>query len=133
MDNKFKAATYGCSTNRCESLAMKYQLKSLIFVNNSNKDDVYILNAFYETKAANETAVKHKKKLKNKWPNSKIYYKFCVGEEGKRNLTPGKNIVPSKEKEELVSKIFSRQDVLKLTIKNFEKRTDDFIHGKLCK
>lgn len=128
MKKKFKIETLGCKINQYESQAFSDQLKGLglICANDANDVDICIVNACSVTNSADRKSFEALKSLKKKHPNAKFYLTGCLSKKIDK-IQGDVQIVPNKQKHELVSHIFPERVVPKFQIKNFEGHTRAFV------
>lgn len=129
---KFKVVTLGCRTNQYESQAYRDQLLGMEYeqAREDEAADICIVNTCTVTESADSSSRHEIRQLTKKNPNAKIIVTGCSVERQPDKILaiPGvTDIVPNKEKEELIRKIFPDQDPPEFNIKNFEAHTRAFV------
>ena len=130
---KFKIVTLGCRTNQYESQGYTDQLKKMGYVPalDGEEADLCIVNTCTVTESADSSSRHQIRSLLRKHPNAKLAVTGCMVEGGADQLLQIDSriqIVPNKEKEELVQQLFPEElDFPEFRTEGFEGHTRSFV------
>ena len=129
---KFKIVTLGCRTNQYESQGYIDQLKAMGYHSaiGGEEADLCIVNTCTVTESADSTSRHEIRQLARENPAAKLIVTGCAAEREPEKFLqlPGvTQIVPNKEKENLLNLVFPEGDVPEFSIKNFEAHTRSFV------
>jgi len=130
---KFKVITLGCRTNQYESEAYANQLRKLGYssAEESEEADLCIVNTCTVTDNAENTSRREIRALLKKNPSAKIVVTGCMAERAPHlvsSLHPKIQIVPNKEKEDLIAQVFPDiADLPEFRLETFEGHTRAFV------
>lgn len=131
MKKRVKIVTLGCRTNQYESQAYLDQLKKLGYEKGDEQADLCIVNTCTVTESADSSSRSQIRALIKKNPNAKIVVTGCMVEndaEGIKNIDQNIQIIPNKQKENLIEKIFpDEEDLPEFMIEKFDQHTRAFI------
>ncbi|KPK32102.1 MAG: hypothetical protein AMS24_04950 [Chlamydiae bacterium SM23_39] len=120
---RYKIYTFGCKTNQYESQVYKEQLEKMGCIEDNNAD-IFIINSCSVTKFSERKSILLLKKIRSKYPRSKIFFTGCsffkVKEDDKVK------VVSNLEKEDLIYKIFPNKKFL-FKISKFSLHTRAFV------
>ena len=132
MEKKFKIVTLGCRTNQYESQAYRDQLLSLGYqeVKEGEKAEICIVNTCTVTESADSSSRHAIRQLARENEGSQLLVTGCFAE--RAPIQVGKlagvtHVVPNKEKESLLAKIFPEDSLPEFSIKQFEAHTRAFV------
>lgn len=133
MDQKtFKLATLGCRTNQYETEGYRTQLLQLGYreVQEGEEAALCIVNTCTVTESADSSSRHQIRLLKKENPNSKLIVTGCLAER-RPDLVQGMEevslVVPNKEKEDLVARLFPELEVAPFAIDQFQGHTRAFV------
>lgn len=130
---KFKVMTFGCRTNQYESEAYAGQLRKLGYTAAADGEevDLCIVNTCTVTQTAENTSRREIRSLLKKHPEAKVVVTGCMAERAPElvsSLHPKIQIVPNKQKEELIAQVFPDEvDLPEFRIEIFEGHTRAFV------
>jgi len=131
-NKKFKIKTLGCRTNQYESQAYQNQLEKLGYTAalDHEEAEVCIVNTCTVTETAHKESRLQIKQLIKKNPNAKVVVTGCASEKSPEFIQEisGINfIVPNKDKEQLMEKLFPEISVPEFSINHFDAHTRAFV------
>ena len=131
---KARIITLGCRTNQYESQLFSDQLRGMGYdlVRNEEEDaDLCIVNTCTVTDQADRTSRNQIRKLVRRYGNARIVVTGCMAESASdavRAIDERIEIIPNKEKEKLVAKLFPEEEnAPELHIQQFEGHTRAFV------
>lgn len=129
---KFKVVTLGCRTNQYESQGYINQLQALGFENVKDNEsaDVCIVNTCTVTESADSSSRHAIRQLGRENPGAQIVVTGCFAE-AKPEIVQGMEgvslVVPNRQKDELITKLFPEADIPEFAIQQFEGHTRAFV------
>jgi len=128
----FHVATLGCRTNQYESAAFEDMLKKMGWVaDKSPETDLCIVNTCTVTASADQKSLYEIKKILRDQPLARVAVTGCMAEKKKEfleGIDPRVIVVPNKEKEQLIEKLFPDEENLpEFSIENFSSHTRAFV------
>ncbi|MDR3623589.1 MAG: tRNA (N(6)-L-threonylcarbamoyladenosine(37)-C(2))-methylthiotransferase MtaB [Chlamydiales bacterium] len=132
MSKKFKIATLGCRTNQYESQAYKNQLEALGYTAalSHEEADVCIVNTCTVTESAHKESKLQVRQLIKKNPHAKMVVTGCASEKSPeliQEISGVSLVVPNKDKDQLVERLFPEESVPEFAINNFDAHTRAFV------
>jgi len=130
---KFKVMTFGCRTNQYESEAYANQLRKMGYglAQDGEEADLCIVNTCTVTETAENTSRREIRSLLKDHPAAKIVVTGCMAERAPHlvsSLHPKIQIVPNKEKEDLIAQVFPDEpDLPEFRLETFEGHTRAFV------
>lgn len=127
---KFKVVTLGCRTNQYESAAYEKQLRALGGAATNEEADLCIVNTCTVTEGADSSSRHQIRQLRRKNPNAKIIVTGCLADrlpEAIAGMEEVDLVVPNKEKEKLLEKLFPESDLPEFAIDQFGGHTRAFV------
>ncbi|MES2344799.1 MAG: tRNA (N(6)-L-threonylcarbamoyladenosine(37)-C(2))-methylthiotransferase MtaB [Chlamydiota bacterium] len=129
---KYKVATLGCRTNQYESQAYTDQLRAMGYVpaGEGEAADLCIVNTCTVTASADSSSRHQIRKLALQNPGSKLVVTGCFVENYKDEIAKIEgvtDIIPNKQKEDLLSLIFPDMEVPEFAIEHFAAHTRAFV------
>lgn len=129
---RFKIVTLGCRTNQYESQAYQDQLLGMGYERAEEQDtaDICIVNTCTVTESADSHSRHEIRSLAKKNPGSKLVVTGCFAERQPNLISQiggVTHVIPNKEKETLISKIFPDEETPEFSIKNFDSHTRAFV------
>lgn len=131
-NKKFKIVTLGCRTNQYESQAYQDQLQALGYTaaEEGENAEICIVNTCTVTESADSSSRHEIRQLARKHAGSKLVVTGCFAERQPNlvgQLEGVTHVVPNREKENLLSKIFPDTELPEFSIKRFEAHTRAFV------
>lgn len=131
-NKKFKVVTLGCRTNQYESQAYQDQLVGLGYTpaKENESAEICIVNTCTVTESADSSSRHEIRQLAKQNPQSKLVVTGCYAERNPsavQQISGVSQVVPNKEKEHLIQKLFPNEEVPEFSIKNFEAHTRAFV------
>lgn len=131
-NKKFKVVTLGCRTNQYESQAYQDQLEGLGYTpaKEDESAEICIVNTCTVTESADSTSRHEIRQLAKQNPQSKLVVTGCYAERNPsavQQISGVSQVIPNKEKEYLIQKLFPNEEVPEFSIKNFEAHTRAFV------
>lgn len=131
-DKKFKIVTLGCRTNQYESQAYHDQLLSLGYVpaNENEQADICIVNTCTVTESADSSSRHAIRQLARDHKGAEVLVTGCFAERQPdvvKQLDGVTHVVPNKDKDKLLTKIFSEEELPEFAIKHFDSHTRAFV------
>lgn len=131
-NKKFKIVTLGCRTNQYESQAYHDQLHALGYTSaqEGEKADICIVNTCTVTESADSSSRHAIRQLARDNSGAQVLVTGCYAErqpDAVQQIEGVTHVVPNKDKEILLSKIFPEQDLPEFSIKRFESHTRAFL------
>lgn len=131
-DKKFKVLTLGCRTNQYESQGFSDQLVTLGYkkAQEGETADICIVNTCTVTQSADSSSRHAIRQLARENPGSRLVVTGCFAEskpEIVQQIEGIEFIVPNKDKERLVEKLFPEESIPEFSIKQFEAHTRAFV------
>lgn len=131
-DKKFKIVTLGCRTNQYESQAYHDQLVGLGYAAaaDGEKADVCIVNTCTVTHSADSSSRHAIRQLARDNDGAQVLVTGCFAEaqpDVVAKLEGVSHVVPNKDKENLLSRIFPDEQLPEFSIKNFDSHTRAFV------
>ena len=128
----FHVATLGCRTNQYESAAFSDMLKKMGWIQSKDGDtDLCIVNTCTVTASADQKSLYEIKRIIRKHPLARVAVTGCMAEKKKESLEkidPRVIVVPNKDKEKLIEKLFPDEENLpEFSIENFSSHTRAFV------
>jgi threonylcarbamoyladenosine tRNA methylthiotransferase MtaB len=135
MDNnqkKFKIITLGCRTNQYESQAYQAQLEEMGYraVGEEESAEICIVNTCTVTESADSSSRHAIRQLARQNPSSELIVTGCLAERVPKEIEAIKgvtHVVPNRDKEQLLSRIFPEEDLPEFSIKHFDAHTRAFV------
>lgn len=131
QNKKFKLVTLGCRTNQYESQAYHDQLVAMGYqpAKKGEKASICIVNTCTVTESADSSSRHAIRELLRENEGAQVLVTGCYAERQPELITQlgVSHVVPNKEKETLLSKIFSEQDLPEFKINTFEGHTRAFV------
>ena len=131
-DKKFKVVTLGCRTNQYETQGYVDQLESQGYVKakDGEEADLCIVNTCTVTESADVSSRQAIRQAVKHNPGIKVVVTGCAAEKDQEGFgkIPGVvQVVPNKEKENLLPLAFPEESWPEFSIKNFEAHTRAFV------
>jgi threonylcarbamoyladenosine tRNA methylthiotransferase MtaB len=131
-NKKFKIVTLGCRTNQYESQAYQDQLLAMGYkaASESEKAEICIVNTCTVTESADSASRHEIRQLSRKNPGAKLVVTGCFAERKPdlvEQIEGVTHVVPNKEKENLLTKVFPEIELPEFSIKQFESHTRAFV------
>ena len=128
----FHVATLGCRTNQYESAAFTDMLKKMGWIQKKDaKTDLCIINTCTVTASADQKSLYEIKRIIREHPLARVAVTGCMAEKKKdflEKIDPRVIVVPNKDKEKLIEKLFPDEDHLpEFSIENFSSHTRAFV------
>lgn len=128
----FKIVTLGCRTNQYESQAFQDQLSQMGYQKAEGNEisDLCIVNTCTITESADSSSRNTIRQLAKENPGSKLIVTGCYAERKPHDILAIEgvtHVVSNKDKEELISKIFTDVEVPEFSIKHFDAHTRAFL------
>jgi len=128
----FKIATLGCRTNQYESQAYQDQLLALGYRQAKEEEhaEICIVNTCTVTESADSHSRHEIRQLGRQNPGSKMVVTGCLAErqpDAILNLEGVSQVIPNRDKENLVAALFPEEEVPEFSIKRFEAHTRAFV------
>ncbi|MCH9614065.1 MAG: Threonylcarbamoyladenosine tRNA methylthiotransferase MtaB [Chlamydiia bacterium] len=129
MKKKYAISVLGCRTNQYEAQAFADQLDSMGYelASEGEKADLCIVNTCTVTESADKRSLSAVKRLKRDNPGARVVVTGCAALSKMEELGQYGEIVPNKDKEKLLEKVFPETEVPEFRIKNFEAHTRAFV------
>lgn len=129
MKKKYAISVLGCRTNQYEAQAFADQLDSMGYelAKEGEAADLCIVNTCTVTESADKRSLSAVKRLKKAHPGAQVVVTGCMALSKKDELSQYGMIVPNKDKEKLLEKVFPKALVPEFRIKNFEAHTRAFV------
>lgn len=132
LNKKFKIVTLGCRTNQYESQAYHDQLIALGYEasQEGEKADICIVNTCTVTESADSSSRHAIRQLTRENEGSQVLVTGCFAErrpDDIKTMEGVTHVVPNKEKEKLLDRVFPNETLPEFAIKNFEAHTRAFI------
>lgn len=132
MTKKFKIVTLGCRTNQYESQAYQDQLEAMGYSAAGENDpaDLCIVNTCTVTESADSSSRHEIRKLARENKNSQLVITGCFAErqpELVSSIEGVTHVIPNKDKEKLLEKVFPQEELPEFSIKRFEAHTRAFV------
>lgn len=129
---KFKISTLGCRTNQYESEAYATQLRTLGYreAGEGEDADICIVNTCTVTESADSSSRYQIRQLHRQNPGASLVVTGCLAERLPEELKaiPGvTHLVPNKEKENLLARIFPQEELPEFKIDQFSAHTRAFV------
>ncbi len=129
---KFKISTLGCRTNQYESEAYATQLRTLGYreAGEGEEADICIVNTCTVTESADSSSRYQIRQLHRQNPGASLVVTGCLAERLPEELKiiPGvTHLVPNKEKENLLSRVFPQEELPEFKIDQFSAHTRAFV------
>jgi len=129
---KFKIVTLGCRTNQYESQAYQDQLLSLGYepAKEGEAAEICIVNTCTVTESADSSSRHEIRQLARQNSGAKLVITGCFAErqpEVVSQIEGVTHVIPNKEKENLLSKVFPDTELPEFSIKRFEAHTRAFV------
>ena len=129
---KFKIVTLGCRTNQYESQAYRDQLMTLGYspAEEGETAEICIVNTCTVTESADSSSRHAIRQLGREHEGSQILVTGCFADRQPdvvKNLPGVTHVVSNKEKEELLNKIFTDEELPEFAIKHFDAHTRAFV------
>ncbi|MBA3721182.1 MAG: tRNA (N(6)-L-threonylcarbamoyladenosine(37)-C(2))-methylthiotransferase MtaB [Parachlamydiaceae bacterium] len=131
-NKKFKIVTLGCRTNQYESQAYHDQLLALGYTqaHEGDKAEICIVNTCTVTESADSSSRHAIRQLVRENEGAEVLVTGCFAErQPEKILQLGgvTHVVPNKEKEKLLGRLFSDEELPEFAIKHFEAHTRAFV------
>lgn len=131
-EKKFKIVTLGCRTNQYESQAYHDQLHALGYTSAKEGEhaDICIVNTCTVTESADSSSRHAIRQLVKENNGAQVLVTGCFAErqpDAVIQLGGVTHVVPNKDKEKLLAKIFPEEDLPEFSIKQFDAHTRAFI------
>jgi len=128
----FKITTLGCRTNQYESQAYADQLKALGYreAQKGELAEVCIVNTCTVTESADRSSRHEIRQLAREHPTARLVVTGCLAErapEEMRALPGVSQLVPNKEKEQLMETLFPEEELPEFAIREFASHTRAFV------
>jgi len=129
---KFKIVTLGCRTNQYESQAYRDQLLAMGYLPAEEDEpaDVCIVNTCTVTESADSSSRHAIRQLIRENADASVVVTGCSAEgqpDAIKKISDRVQLVPNKEKENLLSLVFPEKEWPEFSIKNFEAHTRAFL------
>lgn len=131
-NKKFKIVTLGCRTNQYESQAYHDQLQAMGYslAKEQENADICIVNTCTVTESADSSSRHEIRQLARQNPGTKLIVTGCFAErqpDAIRGIDGVTHVVPNKDKENLLAKVFPETELPEFSIKHFEAHTRAFV------
>ncbi len=131
-NKKFKVATLGCRTNQYESEAYASQLRALGYeeAHENEEAEICIVNTCTVTEGADRSSRHQIRHLRRQHPEAQLIVTGCLAErvpaeiQGMEEVT---HVVPNLDKENLLKRVFPREDLPEFKIDHFASHTRAFV------
>jgi threonylcarbamoyladenosine tRNA methylthiotransferase MtaB len=129
---KYKVVTLGCRTNQYESQAYIDQLNSLGYTEASDEEkaDICIVNTCTVTASADKRSLYQIRKLRREYDPKRLVVTGCLAERGADQILKIEGVtdlVPNKNKETLLKRVFPEEEWPEFKIEQFEAHTRAFV------
>lgn len=129
---KFRIATLGCRTNQYESQAYRDQLEKMGYQEavGDEKADLCIINTCTVTASADKSSRNQIRQFVRQNEGAEVVVTGCMAERRPdlvQEIGGVSLVVPNKEKEKLLEKVFPDEKLPEFSIRNFEAHTRAFV------
>jgi threonylcarbamoyladenosine tRNA methylthiotransferase MtaB len=129
---KFKIVTLGCHTNQYESQAYQDQLLALGYtaVHEGETAEICIVNTCTVTESADSSSRHAIRQLAKEHKGAQMLVTGCSAERQPdviKQLEGVSHVVPNKDKDKLLARIFPEEDLPEFNIKHFDSHTRAFV------
>lgn len=129
---RFKVNSLGCRTNQYEAQAYRDQLKRMGYVEAAEGEeaDLCILNTCTVTHAADGASRHSLRTLVRDHPKAQIVATGCLAERAPellREIEGVHAVIPNREKEQLLNRLFPEEEIPEFAIASFEQHTRAFV------
>jgi threonylcarbamoyladenosine tRNA methylthiotransferase MtaB len=131
-NKKFKIATLGCRTNQYESQAYHDQLIAMGYTQaqNGEEAEICIVNTCTVTESADSNSRHEIRQLAKENPNTRLVVTGCFADrqpDAILQIGGVSNVIPNRDKDNLIASIFPEEEVPEFSIKNFDSHTRAFV------
>jgi threonylcarbamoyladenosine tRNA methylthiotransferase MtaB len=128
---KFKIVTLGCRTNQYESQAYRDQLLAMGYeaANEGDQAEICVVNTCTVTKSADSSSRHAIRQLIRDNDGAEILVTGCFAERQPDVITKMgiKHVIPNRDKDKLLARLFPEEDLPEFSIKHFEAHTRAFV------
>ncbi|WP_042279709.1 tRNA (N(6)-L-threonylcarbamoyladenosine(37)-C(2))-methylthiotransferase MtaB [Candidatus Protochlamydia sp. R18] len=130
--NKFRIITLGCRTNQYESQAYQNQLLRMGYqeAKEGEKADICIVNTCTVTESADSSSRHAIRQLARENQETQLLVTGCFAErqpEAIQKIDGVTHVIPNREKEQLLARLFPKENLPEFSITQFDSHTRAFI------
>ncbi len=131
-EKKFKVATLGCRTNQYESAAFAKQLRELGYIEAKENEyaNLCVVNTCTVTEGADRSSRNQIRQMALQNPGTQLLVTGCLAErlpEAIAALSGVTHVIPNREKEILLKRVFPKTDLPEFSIDTFKAHTRAFV------